>query len=31
VTEAFVKAQTLDITIHKDALPKNLKTKLGVK
>jgi len=31
VTEAFVKAQTLDITIHKDALTKSLKTKLGVK
>ena len=31
VTEAFVKAQTLDLTIHKDALTKDLKKKLGVK
>ena len=30
-TEAFVKAQTLDITIHKDALTKDLKKKLNVK
>ncbi|MBQ9660859.1 MAG: aminopeptidase [Bacteroidales bacterium] len=30
-TEAFVKAQTLDITIHKDALTRDLKKKLGVK
>ena len=31
VTEAFVKAQTLDITIHKSALTKDLKKKLNVK
>ncbi len=31
VTEAFVRAQTLDITIHKDALTKDLKKRLGVK
>ena len=31
VTEAFVKAQTLDITIHKSALTPDLKKKLGVK
>jgi len=30
-TEAFVKAQTLDITVHKDVLTKDLKKKLGVK
>jgi aminopeptidase C len=31
VTEAFVKGQTLDYMIHKDALPKDLKAKLGIK
>ena len=31
VTEAFVKAQTLDITVHKSALTKDLKKKLGIK
>ena len=30
-TEAFVKGQSLDIMIHKSALPKDLKTKLGIK
>ncbi|MCQ2187723.1 MAG: aminopeptidase [Bacteroidales bacterium] len=30
-TEAYVKAQTLDITIHKSALPKDLKKKLDIK
>ncbi|MBR5076074.1 MAG: aminopeptidase [Bacteroidales bacterium] len=30
-TEAFVKAQTLDITIHKDVLTKDLKKRLGIK
>ena len=30
-TEAFVKAQTLDITVHKSALTPALKKKLGVK
>ena len=30
-TEAFMKAQTLDITVHKSALTKELKKKLGVK
>ena len=30
-TEAFVRAQTLDITVHKDALTKDLKKRLGVK
>lgn len=29
VSEAFVKGQSLDITIHKDALPKDLRKKLG--
>ena len=30
-TEAFVKAQTLDLTFHKDALPKDLQKKIGAK
>ena len=30
-TEAFVKAQTLDITVHKSALTKDLKKRLNVK
>ncbi len=30
-TEAFVKAQTLDITIHKSALTKDLKKRLNIK
>ena len=30
-TEAYVRNQTLDIMIHKDALPKDLKNKLGIK
>jgi len=30
-TEAFVKGQTLDIMVHKSALTKDLKKKLGVK
>lgn len=30
-TESFVKGQTLDIVLHKDALPKELRTKLGIK
>ena len=31
VTENYVKGQTLDIVLHKDALPKDLKKKLGIK
>ena len=31
VTEAFVRAQTLDLTIHKSALTPDLKKRLGVK
>ncbi len=31
VTEAFVKAQTLDMTFHKSALTKDLKKKLGIR
>ena len=31
VTENYVKGQTLDILLHKDALPKDLKKKIGVK
>jgi aminopeptidase C len=31
VTEAFVRAQSMDIMIHKSALTKDLKKKLGVK
>ena len=30
-TEAFVKAQTLDITVHKSALTKELKAKLNIR
>lgn len=30
-TESFVRGQSLDIMIHKDALPKDLKAKLGIK
>lgn len=30
-TEAFVKGQSMDYMIHKDALPKDLKAKLGIK
>lgn len=29
-SEAFVKNQTIDFMIHKDAVPKNLKKKLGI-
>ena len=30
-SENFVKGQTLDIVVHKDALPKDIKKKLGIK
>ena len=30
-TESFVKNQSLDIVLHKGALPKDLKKKLGIK
>ena len=30
-TENYVKAQSLDFMIHKDALPKDIKAKLGIK
>ena len=30
-TESFVKGQTLDFMVHKDALPKDIKAKLGIK
>ena len=30
-TEAYVRNQTLDIMVHKDCLPKDLKNKLGIK
>ncbi|MBO4476247.1 MAG: aminopeptidase [Bacteroidales bacterium] len=30
-TESFVRGQSLDYMIHKDALPKDLKAKLGIK
>ena len=30
-TEQFVKGQSLDFMIHKDALPKDIKAKLGIK
>ena len=31
VTENFVKAQSMDIMVHKSALTKDLKKKLGIK
>lgn len=31
VTENYIKGQTIDIVLHKDALPKDLKKKLGIK
>lgn len=30
-TESYVKGQTLDIMVHKDAIPKDIKAKLGIK
>lgn len=30
-SDAFVRGKTLEITVHKDALPKDLKKKLGIK
>ena len=30
-SEAFVRAKTLNIVVHKDALPKDIKKKLGIK
>ena len=30
-SEAYVKAQTLDIMVHKDAIPRDIKAKLGIK
>ena len=30
-TESFVKGQTLDIMVHKDAIPRDIKSKLGIK
>ena len=30
-TEAYVKGQSLDVMVHKDALPKDIKAKLGIK
>lgn len=31
VSEAYVKYKTMDITVHKDAIPKEIKKKLGIK
>ena len=31
VTEAYVKGQTLDIMVHKDAVPKDIRSKLGIR
>lgn len=31
VTENFVKGQTIDFVMHKDALPKDIKKKIGIK
>ena len=30
-SDAFVRAKTLNIIVHKDALPKDIKKKLGIK
>ena len=30
-TEAYVKGQSLDVMVHKDALPRDIKVKLGIK
>ncbi len=30
-TESFVKGQSLDIMVHKDAIPRDIKSKLGIK
>ena len=30
-SEAFVEYKTIDIMLHKDAVPKNIKKKLGIK
>jgi aminopeptidase C len=30
-SDAFVRGKTMEITVHKDALPKDLKKKLGIK
>jgi aminopeptidase C len=30
-SEAFVRYKTMNIVVHKDALPKELKQKLGIK
>ena len=30
-SDSFVRAKTMEITVHKDALPKDLKKKLGIK
>ena len=30
-SEPFVRAKTLNIVVHKDALPKDIKKKLGIK
>lgn len=31
VSETFVKYKTMDITVHRDAIPKDIKKKLGIK
>ena len=30
-TEAFVKGQSIDVMVHKDAIPRDIKAKLGIK
>ena len=30
-SDSFVRAKTMEITVHKDALPRDLKKKLGIK
>jgi len=31
VSEAYVRAKTMDIMVHKDAIPKDIRTKMGIK
>ena len=31
VSDAFVRGKSLDIMVHKDAVPKDIKKKLGIK
>jgi aminopeptidase C len=31
ISEAFVKYKTIDFSVHKDAIPKEIRKKLGIK